>query len=226
MPTWGAIFDWDGVIIDSSRHHEQAWERLAQEEGRTLPPGFFLRSFGMRNERVIRELLGWTDDPAVLQALSDRKEEHYRAIIRAEGIRPLPGVCPFLERLHQARVPCAVASSTPRRNIDCVIEQLGLPGSFQAIVAAEDVRHGKPHPEVFLRAAEALQLPPTRCAVFEDAHVGIQAALAAGMKVIGVATTHPAASLQEAHRIVHRLDELDIGELGRWVQTDPSKPPN
>jgi beta-phosphoglucomutase family hydrolase len=216
MQKGAAIFDWDGVIIDSSRQHEQSWEQLAQEERRTLPPGFFKRSFGMKNERIIPGLLGWTSDSARIRLLSDRKEEIYRDRIQQDQIVPLPGVVEWLDTLHNAAIPCAIGSSTPRENIECVIDRLELRDFFHAVVAGQDVTHGKPNPEVFLLGARKLGLPPARCVVFEDAHVGIEAARAGGMKVVGVATTHPAEFLSDADRVVRRMDELTIGEIAAW----------
>lgn len=216
MQTWAAIFDWDGVVIDSSRQHERGWELLATEQGLALPPGLFKRSFGMRNDRVIGELLGWTRDADTIHRLSLRKEELYRDLIRQDRIVPLPGVVEWLGALRDAAVPCAIATSTPRVNLDCVMDLLDLRPYFIAAVTAEDVSHGKPHPEVFLTAAARLQVPPARCVVFEDAHVGLEAARAAGMKVVGVATTHPAETLAEADRVVQRLDELTVAGLAGW----------
>ncbi len=191
---------------------------LAAEQGRVLPPGLFRRSFGMKNDRVIRDLLGWTTDLVGIQQLSLRKEVLYRELILHDHIQPLPGVVEWLSELRSAGVPCAIGSSTPRRNIECVTDALNLRDSFVATVTAEDVTHGKPHPEVFLKAAQKLGVSPRQCVVFEDAHVGIEAARAAGMKVVGVATTHPADSLQNADRVVGRLDELTVGELLVWFQ--------
>lgn len=213
MQTWAAIFDWDGVVIDSSRQHERGWELLAAEQGRVLPPDWFKASFGMRNDRVIGELLGWTRDADAIHRLSLRKEELYRDLIRRDRIQPLPGVVEWLGALRDAGVPCAIATSTPRVNLDCVMDLLDLRVYFATAVTAEDVSHGKPHPEVFLTAAARLGAPPARCVVFEDAHVGIEAAQAAGMKVVGVATTHPAETLTDADRVVQRLDELTVASL-------------
>jgi beta-phosphoglucomutase family hydrolase len=218
MHTWAALFDWDGVVIDSSRQHERGWERVAVEEGRVLPPGSFKRSFGMKNDRVITELLGWTRDPEEIARLSRRKEEIYRELVRHDRLAPLPGVVEWLNALRVARVPCAVASSTPRENIECVIDALKLRDYFAAFVVAEDVTHGKPHPEVFLLAARRLGVPPDRCVVFEDAHVGLEAARAAGMKVVGVATTHAPDTLRDADCVVLRIDELRVEEVGLWFR--------
>jgi beta-phosphoglucomutase family hydrolase len=207
---WAAIFDWDGVIIDSSSQHERGWAMLAEEERRALPPGFFRRSFGMKNEKVIPDLLGWTNQPVEIRRLSLRKEEFYRELMAREGIELLPGVKTWLEQLREAGIPCVVGSSTPRLNIDCVIGQLGIADYFQALVTAEDVTRGKPDPQVFLTAAQKLGAPPAECVVFEDAHVGIEAARAAGMKVIALATTHPANTLREADLVIGDLRELSL----------------
>lgn len=216
MTAWGAIFDWDGVIIDSARQHETAWQCLATEQGHAWPPDAFRRGFGLKNDRIIGEILGWETDPMVIERLSRRKEVIYRDILRAHGIEPLPGVRPWLETLAGAGVRCAIASSTERANIDYVLDRLGLQPYFAAIVSADDVRSGKPDPAVFLLAAERLGAAPHHCVVFEDALAGIEAGRAAGMKVVAVATTHPPAALRAADHVVLRLDQLDLRVVAGW----------
>lgn len=218
-PAFGVLFDWDGVIIDSSRQHEESWERLAQEEARTLPPDHFTVGFGRKNEWIIPELLKWTDDRQEIRRLSLRKEALYREIVVEKGISPLPGVHVFLERLKAAGVPTCIGSSTHRANIDTILDVMGFTGFFGGIVTAEDVDQGKPHPEVFLKAAAKTGRSPERCIVFEDALAGIQAARAGGMKVVGVATTHPAGDLHMTDRVVHRLDELTVADLSALVSS-------
>ena len=213
---WGALFDWDGVIIDSSSLHEESWERLAREVARPLPPDHFKKGFGRKNEFIIPELLGWTHDPAEIRRISLRKEALYREVVAERGLSALPGVRTWLERLRDAGVPCAIGSSTHRANIDLSLGLIGLAEFFSGIVPAEDVSHGKPDPEVFLTAAARIARPPERCVVFEDAHVGIVAARAGGMRVVGVATTHPASELTAADLAVQRLDELQPATLAAW----------
>ena len=174
---WGAIFDWDGVIIDSSRAHEESWERLARETGRALPPDHFKRGFGMKNEVIIPGILGWTEDAGEIRRLSLRKEELYREVVRERGVEALPGVRDLLAALRERGIPCVVGSSTHRENIELSLGLLNLGAAFAALVTAEDVSHGKPDPEVFLCAAQKINMAPERCVVFEDALVGIEAAL-------------------------------------------------
>lgn len=213
---FGAIFDWDGVMIDSSKHHELSWIALSQETGRPLPDGFFKKSFGMKNTKIIPEILNWVKDPLEVKSLSDRKEELYREIIRERGISALPGSVEWVQTLHRHQIPCVVGSSTDRQNIELCLQLLGLKNCFTEIVSAEDVKQGKPHPDVFLKAAQKINLLPSECIVFEDAHVGIEAARKAKIKVIALTTTHPRSSLSDADHILSHLGEMNF-EIARTV---------
>jgi HAD superfamily hydrolase (TIGR01509 family) len=214
---WGAIFDWDGVIIDSSRCHEVSWDRLAKEEKQSLPEGHFKAGFGRKNEYIIPNILGWTNEEPEIQRLGLRKEELYRAVVAECGVVALPGTRTWLERLREAGVPCVIGSSTHRANIDLTLSQIGLGPFFQAIVSAEDVKVGKPNPEVFLKAAGKIGRDPRKCVVFEDAYAGLEAAAAGGMRRVAVATTHPPEALEgHADRVVRQLDELQPADLAAW----------
>ena len=219
--TRGAIFDWDGVIINSASHHEISWDRLAKECGKVLPENHFKRGFGMKNEVIIPELLGWTSVPTEIRILSLRKEALYREIVREKGIEALPGVREFLQTLKNHGVPCVIASSTHRENITTTLEVLELEDFFTSIVTAEDVKRGKPDPEVFLTAATRIDVAPADAIVFEDALVGIAAAKAAAMRVVAVATTEPKDKLAHADWVVDRLDELTVSQL--WDQSSSRK---
>jgi len=205
----GAIFDWDGVIIDSINQHKESWIRLAKEESRTLNPANFHKGFGRKNTDIIPNLLQWTTDPDEIHRISTRKEELYREVLGETGLYCLPGVQDLLECLQEANFTCAIGSSTERKNIELALDMLNLRSYFTAIVSADDVDRGKPDPQVFLKAAMAINRDPKIRVVFEDAPVGIQAALAAGMKVVGVATTHFADALANAHKTVQALSDLD-----------------
>ncbi len=213
----GVIFDWDGVVIDSSAQHERSWELLAAEINKPLPAGHFAASFGKKNQEIIPALLQWSHDPVEIARLGDRKEELYRELVREQGVRVLPGARELLNALREAGIPRSVGSSTPRSNLDAIFASTGLGELFDAVACGDDVTNGKPAPDVFLLAAKKLGLAPADCIVIEDAHVGIAAARAAGMKVLAVATTHPLGELDAADAAVVSLEEITPDRLRRIV---------
>lgn len=211
--SFGAIFDWDGVIIDSSAQHERSWELLADEIGNPLPEGHFKRGFGKKNERIIPDL-GWATDAGEIHQLGLRKEELYRELVRRDGVTPLPGARELLTTLRDAGIPCVVGSSTHRENIETICKITGLGSFFAGLVTGEDVSHGKPDPEVFLKGAALIGLAPECCVVFEDALVGLAAARAGGMKSVGVATTEALSDLEgKADLAVESLTDLTLDQL-------------
>jgi HAD superfamily hydrolase (TIGR01509 family) len=216
---WGVLFDWDGVVIDSSAQHERSWELLAAEKGLSLPVGHFKAGFGKKNEVIIPGM-GWGDDPRVVKELADRKESLYRELVATDGVLVLPGARELLTALQEAGIPRAVGSSTPRENLSALFMLTGLDALFDAVVCGSDVTHGKPDPEVFLKGASHLGLPPGRCLVIEDAFVGFEAARRGGMKVLGVATTNPIESLTDSGQCdlaVTSLVEVNPVILGRLM---------
>lgn len=210
--SFAAIFDWDGVIVDSSSAHERSWEILAAEENLSLPEGHFKKGFGRKNEFIIPQILQWAkaEDAKEITRLANRKEQLYRDIVAASDLEPLPGVRELLTALNAEGIPCAVGSSTHRANIDLAMQLLGLGSFFSGIVTSENVQRGKPAPDVFLQAAASVGCAPGSGVVFEDAFAGIEAGVAGGFKVIAVATTNPAEALRQtaASRVVHRLTEV------------------
>jgi len=207
------IFDWDGVVIDSSAQHERAWEILAKEISKPLPDGHFLLGFGKKNQVIIPEILGWATDPTTITSLSNRKEEIYRELVQASGIHVLPGARELLTALLEAGIPRSIGSSTPRANLDAIFAATGLDAFFDAIACGDDVTHGKPAPDIFLLAAQRLHIPPADCIVIEDAHVGLEAARRAGMATLAVATTNPLADLQYADAAVESLASVTLDFL-------------
>ena len=170
-----AVFDWDGVVVDSAVAHERSWEQLAVEEKLPLPADHFVRGFGKRNELIIPDILQWTRDPQEVRRLSYRKEELYRVIARQGHIRVLPGVFELLRALQTAGIPCVIGTSTQKENLALAFELFGLGVFFQGAVSSEDVSRGKPDPEVFLKACALAGGDPAASFVFEDSFSGIQA---------------------------------------------------
>ncbi|MFA0752862.1 MAG: hypothetical protein IMHGJWDQ_000626 [Candidatus Fervidibacter sp.] len=213
-----ALFDLDGVLVDSSLFHYESWVRLGEEVGFTMTPEFFRQTFGQRNDAIIKQLMPNATDEQIAQ-WGERKEALYREVAQGR-LKPLPGAMELLHGLKKLGFKLALASSTPRVNIAFAMEQLSVGELFDTFVGAEDVARGKPDPEVFLTAARRLDVPPERCVVFEDAIAGVIAAKRGGMKCVAVTTTNPRRALAEAGAdvVVDSLAELTVEQIAELVE--------
>ena len=210
-PSRAVLFDLDGVIVDSREQHMAAWEAWGRTHAPEARAGYFLQSFGLRNDAIIGALFPGMD-AAHIERLAAAKEAHFRRLA-AGRLVALDGVRDLLDGLEARAISRAIVTSTPRENLDMVLGALAIEGRFQALVAGEDTARGKPDPEGYLLAAERLAVPPGSCTVIEDAPAGLRAAKAAGMRAIGVTTTHPATELRDADLIVNSLKDprvLDV----------------
>lgn len=180
------LWDLDGTLVDSAEQHWQSWHVTLAARGFTVTTEQFRSTFGQRNDRILAQWLG--EDVAAMhwREIGDAKEALYRELVARDGLVPLPGAAEWVTRLSERTWRQAIASSAPRKNVEVVVEALGLREHFTALVAAEDVTRGKPEPEVFQLAAQRLDAPPARCVVVEDAPAGIEAARRAGIASIGV----------------------------------------
>lgn len=205
------IWDLDGVIIDSATEHRQAWQRLAREEGIPFSDADFWATFGKRNDDIFA--IHWGKLPAEqVQALANRKESYFRELIRTTAA-PLPGAMELMRELQLAGYAQALASSTPIENIELISNVLGLKRYLTILVSGETVPHGKPAPDIFLKAAQELNVDPHKSLVIEDAVAGVQAAHAAGMRCIAVAGNRDLAGLREAELMVKDLTEVAVERI-------------
>jgi len=183
------IFDMDGVIIDSNPFHKRAWEAFCQAHGHHLTQEELEKKvYGKTNHDCIIGLFGELPEMEI-QALADKKEALYREIF-LPSLAPVPGLSAFLELAPQWFETMAVATSAPPLNVDFTLDNLNIRHYFKTIVDETMVSRGKPDPEVYLTTATCLGRKPEDCVVIEDSLAGIQAAKSAGMKVIGITTTH------------------------------------
>lgn len=215
---YGAIFDMDGVLVDSSEAHYQGWCLLGKEVGEPFDRALFDETFGMTNYEIIPMWLGERVADVDVEALSVRKEALYRKVA-ASALKPLAGVMELVDSLWSNGFRLAIGSSGPRPNVEMVLDILDVREKFSAMATLEDVSAGKPDPQVFVVAASKLGLPPARCVVLEDAPQGVDAGLAAGAKVVAVASTRPARALSRAHVVVESLSEVDADRLKTLIRT-------
>ncbi len=182
------IFDLDGVLIHSMPMHISAWRRYLENFG--MRCGHLEHVMhGKRNSELVRELFGPDLDEDAVFEHGAAKERLFREMLLEADVAAyrVPGLTDFLERYK--RVPKAIGSNAEPANIDFVIEQYGLRPYFQVIVNGQQVERPKPFPDIYLKAAEELGFPPRDCIVFEDSPTGVEAARAAGMRVVAVETT-------------------------------------
>jgi beta-phosphoglucomutase len=203
------IFDMDGVLIDSYRAHLQSWQEAARVEGLKITEEQFAATFGKTSREAIPWL--WPDRHFTEVQIKDfdhRKEAAFRRIIAARFLL-MPGVLELLDSLDKAGFLLAIGSSGPPENVDLVLDKLEIRPLLSAVVTGADVTRGKPDPQVFLIAAQRLGVSPDRCVVVEDAALGIEAAHAAGMRAIGLASTgRTRQSLAAADLVVDQLGEI------------------
>jgi beta-phosphoglucomutase len=181
-----ALFDLDGVLVDSYAAHMRSWRRLAAEEGLPFSERELARSFGRTSRESIATY--WPGRASETARLDARKEALFRAEI-GERFPVMDGARELVEALRAADFALAVASSAPPENVQLALARLGFADCFGAVVTGGDVHRGKPDPQVFLLAAQRLGAPPARCVVVEDAPVGVAAAHAGGMKAVALLST-------------------------------------
>jgi len=204
MPA-AVLWDLDGTLVDSEELHWRAWRQTMAAEGVPITWQQFRATFGQRNDSFVPQWLGSAATPEGVARVADAKEACYRRLVRELGLTPAPGAAEWVQRLEQEGWRQAIASSAPRKNVEVMLESLGLRNYFQVLVAAEDVTAGKPDPQVFLLAAARLNVSPERSVVVEDAPAGIEAARRAGMRSIFISRGPTAV---QADLVVRSLSEL------------------
>ncbi|HET7101366.1 MAG TPA: HAD family phosphatase [Terriglobia bacterium] len=212
----GVIFDMDGVLIDSHPVHKKVWAQFLASVNRPVSDkelDFVLD--GRKREEILRHFLG--DLPAEqIREYGQRKDEIYEESSR--NLKTISGVEEFLGMLESAGLPMAVATSASFARARGTLSELGILRRFSALVTGNDVVNGKPDPEVFVRAAERLNLAPRNLLVVEDAVSGVKAAKSAGMKCLGIAADGLGEKLRAAgaDQVVpdyRRLSLLDVQQL-------------
>lgn len=222
----GVVFDFDGVIVDSHPVHTRTWKRFLQSVGKNVSESqleFVLD--GRKRDDILRYFLGELH-PDQLVEYGHRKEQLFRD--EAADVQTVGGLLSFLEDLKDTRLALGVASSASRSRVDFLLDRLNLKKHFRVIVTADEVEHGKPHPAVFLRAAQELGINPCELIAFEDAVSGVKAARSAGMKCIGIAQPDRASVLLDAgaSHIVPDFRRLSYLKLRRLASNGTGSNPS
>ena len=196
------IWDMDGTLVDSSDYHRLAWKEALATVGYDMTDADFARTFGLRNDSILRLLLGEDVTAETIRQVETGKEAEYRRRVREDGLELLPGVARWLEHLRRDGWRQAVGSSAPKQNVDLVLDATGTARYFDVVITGGDVSKGKPDPEVYFAAAVRLGVPIDRCVVIEDAPSAIQGALSAGIRTVAV-----------LHRVESHGADLEVDDL-------------
>ncbi len=203
------LFDLDGVIVDTAKYHYIAWKELANEMGFDFTPEDNERLKGvsrMTSLDILLSIGGVEKSEEEKLALATKKNENYLTYILKMGPEEiLPGTTDFLQQLKKSGIKIALGSAS--KNAMTILERLKLTSYFDAIIDGTKVSNAKPDPEVFLKGAEALAISPDECVVFEDAEAGVEAAIAGGMKCIGIGSPDV---LGKANFVVDGLHKMNI----------------
>ncbi|MFN4223935.1 MAG: beta-phosphoglucomutase [Fervidobacterium nodosum] len=204
------IFDLDGVIVDTAKYHYLAWKRLAHELGFEFTEKDNEQLKGVSRMHSLEILLSVgnikIDDEKKKEELAEKKNNWYvEYISRMTEEEILPGVKEFLNLLRDNGIKIAIGSAS--KNTLTILERIGLKDFFDVVIDGTKISKAKPDPEVFLKAAQELNIPPEECCVFEDAIAGIEAAKRAGMKVIGVGDPN---ILKEADKVIQTFEGQNL----------------
>jgi beta-phosphoglucomutase len=211
-PGMAMVLDMDGVIVDSNPLHVKAWMLYNRRFGIDAGDPLAENMYGRRNDEIVREFFGPELTAEEVAAHGAAKEQLYREMSEPRLAETLvPGVREFLQR--HAGQPVGLATNAEPANVDFILDGGGLRAYFQVVVDGHQVQNPKPHPEIYLRAAELLSAAPRNCIVFEDSYSGIAAARAAGARIVGLRTTHhelPGADLA--------IDDFRGPQLEAWLR--------
>jgi HAD superfamily hydrolase (TIGR01509 family) len=197
----------DGTLIDSMPLHHRSWQLWHAELGLTFDEaGFFEATAGRTNLEILTDLFPGKAH-AELEALAWRKEELYRELAVTE-LQLIAGAATVCAAARARGLKLAVCTAAPPENIAVAFERFGMAGWVDTVTSPADGLRGKPHPDIFLAAAERLGVPPAACLVFEDAPLGIEAARRAGMSAVALTTTLPAAAFAGCPNLISTLPDF------------------
>lgn len=192
------LFDMDGVVVDNAALHRDVWTAWARSHGLAPTEAEIRATDGRRAVDAVIQLVKAELAEERVLALASEREDRYHQQLRNAPLKAVAGIEAFLDALGEAGIPRVLATSAIPANIALVLERVNLAAKFDAVVSAEDVRHGKPNPEVYLTAAGRAAADPAHCLVIEDALPGVQAAKAAGSFCLGLSTSQSEEALRGA----------------------------
>jgi HAD superfamily hydrolase (TIGR01509 family) len=212
---WAVIFDMDGTLVATTEADFLAWQKLFIHYGKQLTFEDYYPLLGRKSADVVKLGLGLTGKPA--EEAMAMKMGLFADIVAEHGVETLPDARSLLEKLYDAGIPMALATSSRKKKMELVMQTVGLEKFFSVFVTGEEVVKGKPDPQIFQLAASRLHLPADRCIVVEDTVSGVRAAKAAGMTCVAISTTHDRDELTEADLLIDHFTSLRPEDLHNLI---------
>ncbi len=205
-----AIFDMDGTMINNMEYHQKAWAEFLKRYGVSFTSEEFKEKIsGKKNNHIFALVFGEELTAEKETEYTEEKEAIYRELYKEE-IKEVPGLHQTIKELESRAIKLAIATTAPRKNRQFGLETLNLEKTFPIILGDEDVKNGKPNPEIYLETAKKLNVEPNECIVFEDTPPGVDSGKNAGMTVVGILTTHTKEQLQNADYFLHDFTEIEF----------------
>lgn len=218
MKDFAVIFDMDGVLVDNNEYHNIAWLEFCKRKNLTISQEEIISRYGTHNIEFIKLLYGDTMSKEESDRLGEEKEAIYREIY-GKDIKPADGLVSLLSGLKEHGFKLAVATSAIPNNLNFVLDAIHVRQYFDKLADSSMVQRAKPAPDVYLKAAELLGIPPSHCLVFEDAVQGVKAAVAAGMKVVAITSTFTPEDLKQADRIIGSFTEITPEDIDTLLKS-------
>lgn len=207
------VFDMDGTLMDNNPYHFKAWQAFYKKYDRTLTIENYAEHINGRISRdIFTDFFGTALQPEDVVKYADEKNSLYRELY-APFIKPIDGLLPFLQEVFDAKIPMSIATSGTPANVAFMFEHIPIRHYFKHIVDSSAVTHGKPDPEIFLKAAASVNANPALCIGFEDSLAGIASAKAAGMKVVALTTMQKRDLIEHADLIIDNYTQLTVKDL-------------
>lgn len=211
--TIAILFDMDGVIVHTNPYHKKAFKIFLDKHDISITDQELKDNvYGRTNEEIFPYIFGDKYTPEKGKEWADEKEAMFRDLYKKD-VKPVNGLLDFLDELQRRKIKTAVGTSAPVENLDFIMDSLDLRHYFDAFLHSAHVSKGKPDPEIYLKAANQLNVKPDSCVVFEDSVAGVKAGLNAEMKVVAVATTHSVEEFEGADLVIDDFEGLTMERL-------------
>jgi beta-phosphoglucomutase family hydrolase len=205
------IFDMDGTVVDTTRIEYDAWKQMFDERQVDFPYDDYIGALGAKGSEIVKERIDTTDDE--IEEMLAKKETYLKQLVEQNGLQLIPGVEKVMQEIQKLNLKMALATGSSQEKLDFIMERFHLRQYFDVFVTSDDVKNGKPDPEVFLKAASKMNVPPHECIVMEDASNGVEAAKSANMSCIAITSTRGKDQLEKADVVINHYRELSIEQF-------------